>query len=124
MSNTQATPWDALLRRPLEPIRLRPSPADQDGSQRPREGTKLARLLAELAQVETATTLSLCVRAELDARQVWGLLKTPRDTGQVSFSGGRWTLNRAWRGREIERAAAVLRQAGYTVIEPDRRTSS
>lgn len=113
-----ATPWDALLRSPLTPIRLRPSDG-QPEPQQAREGTKLALLLAELAQVESATTLSLCVRAELEPRQVWGLLKAPRDTGQVSHSKGRWTLNRAWRGREIERAAAVLQEAGWTVIEPE-----
>lgn len=113
-----ATPWDALLRSPLTPIRLQPFDGRPE-PQQAREGTKLALLLAELAQVESATTLSLCVRAELEARQVWGLLKAPRDTGQVSHSKGRWTLNRAWRGREIERAVAVLREAGWTVIEPE-----
>lgn len=113
-----ASPWDALLRSPRTPILRRPSDG-QPEPQQAREGTKLARLLAELAQVESATTLSLCVRAELEARQVWGLFKAPRDTGQVSHSKGRWTLNRAWRGREIERAVAVLREAGWTVIEPE-----
>lgn len=119
MNPAHASPWDALL-RPHRPIRVRAAAEPEpDLPQQAREGTKLARLLAELAQVESATTLSLCVRAELEARQVWGLLKAPRDTGQVSHSKGRWTLNRAWRGREIERAVAVLREAGWTVIEPE-----
>ena len=101
VSTTHATPWDALLRHPA--IRLRPDA--EPGAQDARQGTKLARVLAELAQLDNIPTLALCVRCDLERRQVWGLLKAPRAAGQVTFSAGRWALNRDWRGRDIERAA-------------------
>lgn len=117
MSTAHASPWDALL-RPHRPIRLHTAEPEPDAPQQARPGTKVARLLAELAEVESATTLSLCVRTDLDVRQVWGLLKAPRTAGQVRFSAGRWALNRDWRGRDIERAAALLRGAGWRVMPP------
>ena len=115
MSTTHATPWDALL-RPHPAIRLR---TDAElGAQDARQGTKLARVLAELAEVDDIPTLALCVRCDLVPAQVWGLLKAPRAAGQVRFSAGRWALNRDWRGRDIERAVALLRGAGWRVMPP------
>ena len=111
---TWASPWDALLRS--RPIRLQTD--DDPEAQGAKAGTKLASILAELAEVDSATTLSLCARTELDARQVWGLLKNPRKAGQVRFEAGRWSLNRDWNGRDIERAARLLRDAGWTVRAP------
>lgn len=121
MSTTHASPWDALLRPHKiveDAARFEWQYIEADAPQQARPGTKVARLLAELAQVESATTLSLCVRTDLDFRQVWGLLKAPRASGQVTFSAGRWALNRDWRGRDIERAAALLRNAGWRVTPP------
>lgn len=111
---TQPTPWDVLLRS--RPVRMRAE--EQPMPERGRPGTKLAGVLAQLAEVGSATTLSLCARTDLEARQVWGLLKAPREAGQVRFEAGRWSLNRNWRGREIERAARLLRDAGWMVREP------
>lgn len=117
MSTAHASPWDALL-RPHRPIRLHTAEPEPDAPQHARPGTKVARLLDELAQVDSVSTLALCVRAELEPRQVWGLLKAARAAGQVTFSAGRWALNRDWRGRDIERAAALLRDAGWRVTAP------
>jgi hypothetical protein len=36
----------------------------------------------------------------------------------VFFNAGRWSLNRDWHGNDIERAAALLRDAGWIVRKP------
>lgn len=107
-----AGPWDALLRS--GPQRLGDAVPEPDA----KPNTKLAGLLAELAKHDSATTLSLAVCADLDPRQVWGLLKQPRAIGQVVFEAGRWHLVRTFAGRDIERAAALLRNAGWRVTPP------
>ena len=111
VARVRATPWDALLR--CGPQRM--TPRAEDSAMEARSGTKLAGLLAELAECGSATTLSLAVRADLTPRQVWGLLKAPRAIGQVRFEGGRWKLVCGFRGRDIERAAALLRRHGWRV---------
>jgi len=117
MSTTHASPWDALLRHG-RPIRLHTAEHEPDAQQQARPGTKVARLLDELAEVDSMPTLALCVRCDMTPAQIWGLLKAPRASGQVTFSAGRWALNRDWRGRDIERAAALLRAAGWTLKPP------
>lgn len=118
MSLAHASPWDALL-RPHRPIRLHTTAEPEpDAPQQARPGTKVARLLDELAQADSMPTLALCVRCDMTPAQIWGLLKAPRAAGQVSFRDGRWALNRDWRGRDIERAAALLRDAGWRVTPP------
>lgn len=110
-----ATPWDVLLCAP--PMRLCADQMfDADSSATP--GSKLAGLLSELAQLGSATTLALAVRCDLTPRQVWGLLKAPRQRGQVFFDAGRWSVNHNYAGHQIERAAALLRDLGWTVLPP------
>jgi hypothetical protein len=109
-----ASPWDALLRAPRPPSAV--SAAGDITSARP--GTKLALLLAELAEACTATTLRLAVCTDLTPRQVWGLLKAPRSRGQVTFHAGRWQLVAGWHGSDVERAAALLRSRGWRVEPP------
>lgn len=113
--STPATPWDVLLRAP----RIRLQPASDEPAPQAKAGTKLARLLDELAQRDSATTMTLSVCAELSSRQVWGLLKAPREIGQVKFVAGRWSLVREFPGRDVERAAALLRSRGWSVAPPD-----
>lgn len=110
-----ATPWDALLNAPPR----RTVRGADDGGIQAKAGTKLAGLLAELALCGTATTLTLAVRADLTPRQVWGLLKAPRAWGQVRFDGGRWQLVAGFAGRDVERAAALLRDRGWRVEPPN-----
>lgn len=110
-----AGPWDALLH--VAPLRM--TPRGDDGAVEARAGTKLAGLLAELQACGTATTLSLAVRCDLTQRQVWGLLKAPREIGQVRFGGGRWEIAHGFAGRDMERAAALLRERGWRVEPPN-----
>ena len=117
-----ASPWDALLR--LRPVRRPLAIAPQPGATEARPGTKLAGLLAVLAEHENATTLTLAVCADLTPRQVWGLLKAPRASGQVRFEAGRWTLVPGFAGRDVERAAALLRSLGWRVDPPRARVSA
>jgi hypothetical protein len=112
-----ATPWDALLH--AGPVQMTPRADDPALESQP--GTKLAALLHELAACGSASTLTLAVRADLTPRQVWGLLKTPRNIGQVRFEAGRWTLMPDFQGREVERAAALLRACGWRVQRPNER---
>lgn len=105
-----ASPWDVLLRAPAW---RRPAP---DAAGQARDGTKLARLLAELAARDSASTHTLAVCVDLTPRQVWGLLKQPRAVGQVKFEAGRWSLVSSFQGRDVERAVALLRSKGWRVV--------
>lgn len=78
-------------------------------------GTKLARLLASLAELGLASTGELAACQSLTTKQVWGLLKGPLSCGQVRHDDGCWSLNPCFAGRDIERAAALLREAGWYV---------
>jgi hypothetical protein len=110
----QASPWDALLKVPPQRI-SQPVPKEDGGAKPP---TRTAELLAVLGQREDATTLQLAVCTDLTPRQVWGLLKQPRAIGQVRFEGDRWSLVREFAGRDVERAAALLRARGWRVEPP------
>lgn len=118
--NTPASPWDILLRGPRMRIQSDPAAQDADVS----AGTKLARLLDDLAKRESATTLTLCACAELSSRQVWGLLKGPLQIGQVRYAEGRWSLVQDFAGRRVQRAAALLRSRGWRVEPPDGREAA
>lgn len=83
-----------------------------------KEGTRTAELLAILADCASMPTLALAARTDLTANQVWGLLKVPREHGQVHFANGRWSLNRDFAGRQIEKAAQLLREHGWKVERP------
>jgi hypothetical protein len=109
-----ATPWDCLLRQPA--VRLVTRVDTDEPLARP--GTKLSRLLDVLAERGSCTTLTLSACTDLESRQVWGLLKAPRNIGQVEFSEGRWSLVEGFAGRDVERAAALLRDLGWRCEPP------
>ena len=110
----RASPWDALLRATSVP--RRPS-VPAGGGVRP--GTKLAALLAVLAEHESLTTLSLSVHADLTSNQVWGLLKQPRAIGQVRYADGRWSLADDFLGADVQRAVELLRSKGWYLEAPN-----
>jgi hypothetical protein len=112
-----AGPWDALLSAPGH----RMTPRADDVPAAARDGSKLAALLGALAGVDNLPTAALGARCDLDSRQVWGLLKAPRAVGQVRFSDGRWALTPGFAGREIERAATLLRSKGWQVARPGEK---
>ena len=89
-----------------------------------RPGTKTARLLELLADADSMTTFDLTIKSGLEVRAIWGLLKQPRAIGQVRFDAGRWSIERQFAGRDVERAVALLRDAGWRVQPPStlRRT--
>lgn len=108
--------WDALLRQPAP----RAESADPQPASEVQAGTKVARLIAELAECETATTASLATCVGITTNQVWGLLKAARKNGQVRFAGTRWELVRTYAGRDVDRAAELLRRNGWRVEPPTR----
>lgn len=112
-----ASPWDALLKASPQRLRALGDGEHAAATEAP-SGSKLATLLCELQARGTATTLTLSVCCDLDPRQVWGLLKAPRQRGQVFHEGGRWRLNTHYAGHQVERAAALLRELGWTVTPP------
>ncbi|MFY7940041.1 MAG: hypothetical protein ACOVOX_03950 [Burkholderiaceae bacterium] len=108
-----ASPWDVLLKAPA--IRLGHAEhvlADCD------QGGKLATLLAILVSSKSLPTNALAARAEMNSRQIWGLLKAPRAAGQVVFNAGRWALVPDYPGRDVQRAADLLRSKGWHVEPP------
>jgi len=111
-----ASPWDALLRN-RRPIRLCSGDAAV-ALDEARPGTKLAALLAALQELGTPSTLALALQADLEPRQVWGLLKAPRADGRVRFDAGRWELVPDFPGAAVARAVALLRANGWRVIPP------
>lgn len=50
--------------------------------------------------------------------QPLGDLRVAQALGQVAFEAGRWRLVRTFAGLDIERAAALLRDAGWRVTPP------
>lgn len=106
--NDSCNPWGQLLE-----LAARPQlPAAALRGQNP-----TAQLLSLIAQrphgtAELAQAVGLCTR------RVWGLLKNARASGQVSFSGSTWQHNHDWLPADIERAAQLLRAAGWRVERP------
>lgn len=83
-------------------------------------GSKLSQLLASLEE-GPASTQALAGMMGLDTRAVWGLLKAPRERGQVRFDGAMWLLLDAYDDelrRELQAAAALLQRYGWTVQNP------
>ena len=83
-----------------------------------REGTYTAALLHLLDCNGPMMTAELASATMMDSRQVWGLLKGPREAGQVRFDDGLWELDRDFPGTNVLRAAELLRSRGWRVIEP------
>jgi hypothetical protein len=55
---------------------------------------------------------------DMPSMSVWGLLKIPRQTGQVLFDGTHWMMGDNYVPAKLQRAARLLREAGWTVVEP------
>lgn len=81
-------------------------------------GTRTDALLQLLQDNGPSTTLALCVHTDLKSRQVWGLLKQPRQVGAVTFNDGYWSLVPDWPGLSVQRAVELLRAKGYRVEGP------
>lgn len=56
-----------------------------------REGySRTQTLVDHIAESGPISTVDLCRALDLTSRQVWGLLKQPRDTGKVAYEHGMW----------------------------------
>jgi hypothetical protein len=113
---TTASPWDALMRR--AGVRRQPAPTVLTPDAK--LPTKTAQLLQLIEQHGRVPTLTLCVEMDMPSVGVWGLLKIPRQTGQVRFDGTHWLMGDDYVPAKLQRAAQLLRQAGWTVVEPRR----
>jgi hypothetical protein len=106
-----ASPWDALMRRPV--VRRLPQPTAEAA-----EISKTQMLLDAIDQLRHVTTMRLCLETDLDSRAVWGLLKQHRKSGRVRFMCGEWSPGVSAASIKAEQAAALLRSLGWTVVEP------
>ena len=111
--------WGALLNHTPTITTTRASADRASMDELATPGTRTAELLGYLSHAP-ATTFSLAHLAEINSRQVWGLLKTPRERGLVSFDrrGGIWQLNTEFKGRAVEAACALLESKGWVCTPP------
>ncbi len=110
--------WGPLLSAPpVAPCQGRTFPARASEMAGP--GTKTAEILAALAH-SPASSFGLAEITGLTNRQIWGLLKGPKDRGLVTYDpdSGIWTLNADYQGSAIERAKALLESQGWKCIPP------
>ena len=112
-----ASPWDALLNL-REPVALQDFEETHLSKPWSEGDTKLSLLLRAIGD-GYRTTLSLAVSCDLTTNQVWGLLKGPRADGQVTFENGRWAMVPNYPGRDVIKAARLLRSKGWTVEPPE-----
>lgn len=82
---------------------------------RPRSRT--AALLRLLDCNGPMSTADLAAAIDGTRSNVWGLLKDPRERGQVLHAQGLWALNRDYQA-VLEQAAALLRSHGWRVLPP------
>lgn len=77
--------------------------------------------LAYLREAGPTSTMTLCHLLELESRLVWGLLKAPRQRGQVAFADGLWSVVDGYDARlraDLAAAARLLRSNGWRVLPP------
>jgi hypothetical protein len=116
MTVESVNPFDQLMRAAL----LRQT--------RPRLRTVVARdparenltrsLVEHLRRAGPAPTSSLCHVVDREPRLVWGLLKGPRQSGEVTYADGLWSVSVAFDESlqaELAAAAALLRRHGWVV---------
>jgi hypothetical protein len=118
-------PFDQLIRlaegRPFRPA-LRGARLRMPELPAPVRSTKSATLIAFLQEGGPASTSTLSSLIRLESRLVWGLLKAPRERGQVRYADGMWSATNDYDGelqRELSTAAALLRRHGWTVRPPE-----
>lgn len=87
--------------------------------------TKVGYLLYMMDCAAALSTVDLARATGLESRLVWGLLKAPRERGQVRFADGLWSLNHDYveqQHDDVVRAAALLRSNGWSVEPPRTAT--
>jgi len=83
-----------------------------------KSGTPVVTLLHLVKDHGPISTADLALRSGLKSNLVWGVLKYPRDRGQVVFSGGAWIWNSTYIRPELTKARALLEDAGWKVTPP------
>ncbi len=116
MNKSTATPWDALL-APAG-IHARSQVPTPTAAAQARPDSKLAIVLAEIGRHHCISTADLAKAASMPTKTIWGLLRLPRDRGQVAFADGKWALVHDYCGTDVMRAAELLRSKGWRVEKP------
>ena len=109
------SPFSELLRvatATRTPRRTAPSVSILSGN------THTSALLHLLECNGPMTTRELADATILHTRAVWGLLRVPKNFGQVKFADGLWELDREFAGNDVLRAAALLRAKGWRLEAP------
>lgn len=102
-------PFDQLIQLADRPA---PAPADHPD-------TLTGRLLALIEAHGRISTAVLADAANVTSRQVWGLLKVPRQRRQVRYDERGWSLNSDYLGHGVALAVELLRSKGWTVTPPN-----
>ena len=92
-----------------------PRPAPADGY----PDTLTGRLLRVIDSHGTVSTSVLADTVGLTSRQVWGLLKVPRERGQVRNDERGWSPNPDYLGHDVAQAVELLRSKGWQVTPPN-----
>lgn len=81
--------------------------------------TRTQELLDYISQHGMVTTKTLCGAFGISSRQVWGMLKAPRNAGKVTCFDGLWELSSAHDDRKVHEAVALLEGLGWSCFPPD-----
>lgn len=107
---------------PLPPATARVRPPEEDEAEEVERDDPTAPSMTERALrcIEAAdlSTTALGKELGLSTKAVWGLLKSPRESGRVIFEKRRWKWNPGFVPDDVRRAAALLRRLGWTLTPP------
>ena len=118
-----ASPWDALLKRPIRmtlPAAVRPDAIEAfEGVQ---SGSKAAQIRALLARSGPLNAAAICMDVDVESTSLVGpVLKWDMKLGRVLFEDGKYSLNPRFVEEEqaqVRAAVNLLRKHGYRVEVP------
>lgn len=96
-------------------VATRPGPVAPVACSGRRDGESSTACLLRLLVDRAMSTLELQTATGLQSRQVWGLLKQPRNDGKVHFDGRLWRLDTRYVENKVASAIELLLSSGYEV---------
>lgn len=81
--------------------------------------SRAGQLIHVIEHAGPISTPQLAQRTGATTRQVWGLLKQPREAGRIDYYDGHWRISQRRDQRIVAAAAQALRDRGWTCTPPD-----